>query len=86
MKTHSTASRHPTWTALALLAGAFAAYSECPSCIPAIPQACTGKSLLPIIRRQVMQVRDVLHGEHAGQYDYNTGVHYLVGNQFTAFL
>jgi arylsulfatase len=47
-----------------------------------VPSACTGKSLLPILRGQVSSIREVLHGEHAGQYDYNTGVHYLVGDRY----
>lgn len=44
----------------------------------AIPPACTGRSLLPILRGEVTAVRDVLHGEHAGQYDYQDGHHFLV--------
>ncbi len=46
------------------------------------PAACTGKSLLPILRRQTTSVRDVLHGEHAGQYSYDTGVHYLISDRY----
>jgi arylsulfatase len=46
------------------------------------PPACTGKSLLPILRRQTTSVRDCLHGEHAGQYSYDMGVHYLVGDRY----
>ncbi len=47
-----------------------------------IPPACTGQSLLPLIQGRQSSVRDVLHGEHAGQYQYNDGVQYLVGRQY----
>jgi len=47
-----------------------------------IPKACTGRSLLPVIRGQRAKVRDVLHGEHAGQYEYADGMHYLVSNRY----
>ena len=42
-----------------------------------IPNAVTGRSLLPIIRGEAQTVRDYLHGEHAGQYAYELGQHYL---------
>jgi arylsulfatase A-like enzyme len=42
-----------------------------------IPDTCTGKSLLPILRKESNGVRDVLHGEHAGCYEYDHGNHYL---------
>lgn len=47
-----------------------------------IPKACTGRSLLPIIRGKKAKVRDVLHGEHAGQYEYADGMHYLVSDRY----
>ena len=43
----------------------------------AIPDTCTGSSLLPILRREETAVRDVLHGEHSGCYEYDHGNHYL---------
>ena len=43
-----------------------------------IPGACTGRSLLPIVRGEQAPVREFLHGEHAGQYEYRDGMHYLV--------
>jgi len=42
-----------------------------------IPDTCTGKSLLPVMRGEATQVRDLLHGEHAGCYDYDHGHHFL---------
>ena len=47
-----------------------------------VPEACTGRSLLPIIRGESVRVRDVLHGEHAGQYEYDDGMHYLVSERY----
>jgi arylsulfatase A-like enzyme len=47
-----------------------------------IPKACTGRSLLPVIRGQSAKIRDVLHGEHAGQYEYADGMHYLVSDRY----
>ena len=38
-----------------------------------IPDAVTGRSLLPIMRGEAPTVREYLHGEHAGQYDYELG-------------
>jgi arylsulfatase A-like enzyme len=46
-----------------------------------IPESCTGRSLLPILKGEQAPIRDMLHGEHAGQYDYNDGMHYLVGDR-----
>ena len=42
-----------------------------------IPENCTGHSLLPIMRGEQQSVRSVLHGEHAGCYDYADGNHFL---------
>jgi arylsulfatase A-like enzyme len=42
-----------------------------------VPDTCTGKSLLPVMRGEAAGVRDVLHGEHSGCYEYNDGNHYL---------
>lgn len=51
-----------------------------------IPEACTGKSLLPVVMGETdnskTHIRDLLHGEHSGQYDYNDGMHYLVGDRY----
>ncbi len=47
-----------------------------------VPKACTGKSLMPIVRGEAEAVREVLHGEHAGQYDYADGMHYLVDSRY----
>jgi arylsulfatase A-like enzyme len=47
-----------------------------------IPNSVTGKSLLPLMRGEEENApREVLHGEHAGQYNYNDGVHFLVGSR-----
>ena len=42
-----------------------------------IPDTCTGKSLLPIMQGDVDRVRECLHGEHSGCYNYKHGNHYL---------
>ena len=42
-----------------------------------IPDAVTGRSLLPVMRGETPTVREYLHGEHAGQYAYELGQHYL---------
>src|SRR5690606_2073822 len=47
-----------------------------------IPESCTGRSLAPLARGDAAKVRDVLHGEHAGQYDYCDGMHYLVSDRY----
>jgi arylsulfatase A-like enzyme len=47
-----------------------------------IPESCTGSSLLPVLHGGATPVRDVLHGEHAGQYEYEDGMHYLVSRRY----
>ena len=47
-----------------------------------VPALCTGKSLVPILKGETDSVRDVLHGEHAGQYDYQDGHHFLVSERY----
>lgn len=46
-----------------------------------IPETCTGRSVLPLAHGDDASGaggwREYLHGEHAGQYDYNDGMHYL---------
>ena len=42
-----------------------------------IPSTCTGKSLLPVMQGDTDRVRDYLHGEHSGCYDYKHGNHYV---------
>jgi arylsulfatase len=42
-----------------------------------IPDSVTGRSVLPLMRGEDASWRDVLHGEHAGHYDYEHGVHFL---------
>ena len=42
-----------------------------------IPDVCTGRSLLPIVRGETDAVRNLLHGEHAGCYDYAHGNHFI---------
>ena len=42
-----------------------------------IPSTCTGRSLLPIMRGDTDRVRDCLHGEHSGCYEYSHGNHYV---------
>ena len=42
-----------------------------------VPETCTGKSLLPVIRKETERVRDLLHGEHAGCYAYELGNQYI---------
>lgn len=41
-----------------------------------IPSTCTGRSVLPLAHGS-RGWREYLHGEHAGQYDYADGMHYL---------
>ena len=43
-----------------------------------LPDTCTGRSLLPIVRGETDRVRSILHGEHAGCYAYEDGNHFLV--------
>jgi len=38
-----------------------------------VPDTCSGKSLLPIMRGETDGVREVLHGEHSGCYAYEHG-------------
>ena len=49
-----------------------------------IPGNCTGRSLLPVIRGEETSVRELLHGEHAGCYEYGHGNHFLTdgGNKY----
>lgn len=48
-----------------------------------VPDTVTGKSLLPLMRgEQSAPWRDVLHGEHAGQYSYDDGMHFLTDGRF----
>lgn len=42
-----------------------------------VPDSCTGKSLLPIMRGETEAVRQILHGEHDGCYDYDDANHFL---------
>lgn len=42
-----------------------------------VPETVTGASLLPLMRGDQTTWRDVLHGEHAGQYRDEDGMHYL---------
>ena len=42
-----------------------------------VPEICTGHSLLPILRGASDGVREMLHGEHAGCYQYDQGNHFL---------
>jgi arylsulfatase A-like enzyme len=42
-----------------------------------VPESCTGKSLFPIVRGEGDSVREILHGEHAGCYDYADGNHWI---------
>ena len=43
-----------------------------------VPESCTGRSLLPVLRGETGGVREVLHGEHSGCYAYEDGNHFLV--------
>jgi len=46
-----------------------------------IPATVTGSSVLPFMRGEAPAWREALHGEHAGQYRYTDGMHYLVGER-----
>ncbi|MGC0144996.1 arylsulfatase [Pseudactinotalea sp. Z1732] len=47
-----------------------------------IPEAVTGRSLMPIVRGQgPVEWRSYLHGEHSGHYDYVDGAHFLTDGQ-----
>ena len=48
----------------------------------AIPDTCTGMSVLPIMRGETGRVRDVLHGEHSGHAERGHATQYLVGDRF----
>lgn len=39
----------------------------------------TGRSVLPLMRGEETGWREYLHGEHAGAYRYEDGMHFLVG-------
>lgn len=41
------------------------------------PDTVTGRSVLPLMRREAPRWREILHGEHAGYYSYDQGVHFL---------
>jgi arylsulfatase A-like enzyme len=43
-----------------------------------IPPGVTGRSLLPLMHGDEAGWREVLHGEHAGTYRYEDGMHFLV--------
>ena len=47
-----------------------------------IPETVTGQSLLSLMRGEADGWREVLHGEHAGCYRYEDGVHYLTDGYF----
>ena len=47
-----------------------------------IPESCTGRSMLPLMRGDDSSWRDVLHGEHAPCYDKSHGNHYLVDARY----
>ena len=42
-----------------------------------VPETCTGRSLVPVLRGEADGVREVLHGEHSGCYSYDQGNHYV---------
>ncbi|MDE2867757.1 MAG: sulfatase-like hydrolase/transferase [Chloroflexota bacterium] len=46
-----------------------------------IPESVTGRSLLPWMRGESPAWRDVLHGEHAGQYREADGNHWIVNER-----
>jgi arylsulfatase A-like enzyme len=46
-----------------------------------IPDSVTGRSVLPLMRAESPSWRELLHGEHAGQYLNDDGVHWLVGSE-----
>lgn len=48
----------------------------------AIPDACTGRSLLPIIRGESSAVREELHIEDSGTYESVDGYHALIGERY----
>jgi arylsulfatase len=42
-----------------------------------VPTSVTGSSLMPLMRGETSGWREYLHGEHAGCYNYDDGVHFL---------
>ena len=48
----------------------------------AVPEACTGRSLVPIIRGETRAVRDVLHGEHSPCYRMQDGNEFLTDGRW----
>ncbi|MAE61898.1 MAG: arylsulfatase [Planctomycetaceae bacterium] len=57
-----------------------------PTCLDAagvdIPEMCTGRSLLPIIRGETDRVRDTLHGEHAACYRPGHAMQFLTDDRY----
>ncbi|MBI4024608.1 MAG: sulfatase-like hydrolase/transferase [Verrucomicrobia bacterium] len=47
-----------------------------------VPDNVTGRSLLPLMRKQQEGWREALHGEHAGCYRNEDGMHYLTDGHF----
>jgi len=47
-----------------------------------VPAACTGRSLLPLVKGECGDWRDALHGEHSGYRTNEEGFHYLVDERW----
>ncbi len=47
-----------------------------------VPDSCTGKSLMPVVRGEATGVRDVLHGEHSGDYTNDHGHQFLTDDRY----
>lgn len=47
-----------------------------------LPETCTGRSLMPVVRGESDGVRDVLHGEHSGCYAYEHGNHFVTDGRY----
>ena len=47
-----------------------------------LPETCTGRSLLPVVRGESDGVRDLLHGEHSGCYAYEHGNHFVTDGRY----
>ena len=47
-----------------------------------VPESCTGKSLMPVVRGEATGVRDVLHGEHSGDYTNEHGHQFLTDDRY----
>jgi arylsulfatase A-like enzyme len=47
-----------------------------------VPESCTGRTLMPFVRGESPEWRDVLHGEHAGTAREEDGFHYLVDHRW----